>query len=92
MKSNYIPGQHVYFIISGRIIKEAVIVKSSPWFVTIMFKKKEDSVIRLPHSRLFVTKEEALQHIRPVLTPRPEPLIKEENGEYTCTRRWDLWE
>ena len=38
----------------------------------------------------FVTKEEAQKHIHPQLPPRPEPLIKEKNGEYICTRRWDL--
>ena len=42
MKTKFCIGQHVYFIISGRFIKEAVVVSSSSWFVTILFKKEEE--------------------------------------------------
>ena len=59
---------------------------------TIKFRKKEECIIRLPHNRFYHTKEEAQKHIRPKLPPRPEPLIKENNGGYICTRCWDLWE
>ena len=92
MKPKYNAGQHVFFIISGRFITEAVVVAASSGFVTIKFMKKEECIIRLPHNRFYHTKEEAQKHIRPILPPRPKPLFKEENGEYVCTRRWDLWE
>lgn len=92
MRQKFNIGQRVYFIISGRIITEAVVVAASSWFVTIKFRKKEDCIIRLPHNRFYHTKEEAQKHIHPKLPPRPKPLIKEKNGEYVCTRRWDLWE
>ena len=92
MKPKFNAGQHVYFIISGRIITKAVVIAASSWFVTIKFRKNEDCIIRLPHNRFYHTKEEAQKHIRPKLPPRPEPLIKENNGGYICTRCWDLWE
>ena len=92
MKPKFNAGQHVYFIISGRIITEAVVVAASSWFVTIKFRKNEDCIIRLPHNRIYHTEEEAQKHVRPILPPRPRPLIKEKNGKYICTRRWDLWE
>ena len=92
MRQKFNIGQRVYFIISGRIITEAVVVASSSWFVTIKFRRNEDCIIRLPHNRIYHTKEEAQKHVRPILPPLPKPLIKEENGEYICTRRWDLWE
>ena len=86
-------GQHIYFLISGRYITEAEVVAVSSWFVTIKFKKKEDCIIRLPHSRIFLTKEEAVQHIHPDLPPlRPASSIQTEDGELFCTRRWELWE
>ena len=50
-----------------------------------------ESIIRLPHNRIFVTEEEARKHIRPKLPPK-QPVIREENGKYVCTRRWDLCE
>ena len=92
MKEKFQRGQLVYFLISGRIITKAVVISSSSWFVTIRFKKSEECIIRLPHNRIFASKEEAEKHIHPQLPQRPEPLIKEKNGEYICTRRWDLWE
>ena len=92
MRQKFNTGQRVYFIISGRIITEAVVVASSSWFVTIKFRKNEDCIIRLPHNRIYHTEEEAQKHIHPKLPPHPRPLIKAENGEYICTRRWELWE
>lgn len=92
MKSKYQPGQQVYFLICGRYVTKATVVKASPWFVTIWFsKKEEDCIIRLPYSRIFSTEEEARQHIRPDLPPI-RPTVREENGGYVCTRRWELWE
>ncbi len=86
-------GQHVNFLISGRNITEAEVVAVSSWFVTIKFKKTEDCIIRLPHSRIFLTKEEASQHIHPDLPPlRPASSIQAEDGKFICARRWDLWE
>ena len=94
MKTKFCVGQHVYFIISGRFIKEAVVVSSSSWFVTIRFKKKEDCIICLPINRIFTTEEEARQHIRPALpspcASSPTPNTEEEN--YICRRCWELWE
>lgn len=94
MKRKFRVGQHVYVIISGHFIKEAVVVSSSSWFVTIRFKKKEDCIIRLPHNRIFLTDEEARQHIRPALPPPCTASIPShtEVGDYNCTRRWELWE
>ncbi len=63
MKTKFCVGQHVYFIISGRFIKEAVVVSSSSWFVTILFKKEEECIIRLPANRIFTTEKETQQHI-----------------------------
>lgn len=94
MKTKFCVGQHVYFIISGRFIKEAVVVSSSSWFITIRFKKKEDCIIRLPISRIFSTEEEAKQHIRPALPSSgaaSKPSHTEE-GKFICRRRWELWE
>ena len=92
MKPKFNAGQHVFFLISGRFITEAKVVAASSDFITIKFRKKEECIIRLPHNRFYHTKEEAQKHIRPKLPPRPEPLIKENNGGYICTRCWDLWE
>lgn len=92
MKEKYQPGQQVYFLICGRYVTKAAVVASSSCFVTIRFRKKtEDCVIRLPYSRIFSTEEEARQHIHPDL-PAIQSTIREENGEYVSTRRWDLWE
>jgi hypothetical protein len=94
MKTKFSVGQHVFFIISGRFIKEAVVVSSSSWFVTIRFKKIEDCIIRLPINRIFSTEEEAKQHIRPALPPPSAASIPShtEEGKFICTRRWELWE
>ncbi len=93
MLAKFKSGQHVYFLISGRYITEAEIVAASSWLVTIKFKKKEASIIRLPCSRIFRTKEEANQHILPELPPlRPVQTAQTEEGELISTRRWDLWE
>ncbi len=87
------PSQRVYFLISGRYITEAEVVTASSWFVMIKFKKKEECIIRLPYSRIFLTKEEAVQHIRPDLPPFHSPsTVQTEDGELFCTRRWELWE
>ena len=92
MKDKYQPGQHVYFLICGHYVTQATVVAASSWFVTIRFNKRtEDCIIRLPYSRIFSTEEEARKHIRPKLPPK-QPVIREENGKYVCTRRWDLWE
>lgn len=91
MKPKYKPGQHVYFLICGRYVTKAAVVTASSWFVTIRFsKKEEDCIIRLPYGRIFSTEEEARQHIHPVLSPM-QPTVREENGEYVCSRRWE-WE
>ncbi len=94
MKTKFSVGQHVFFIISGRFIKEAVVVSSSSWFVTIRFKKIEDCIIRLPINRIFSTEEEAKHHIRPALPPTSAASIPShtEEGKFICTRRWELWE
>ena len=91
MKSKYKPGLQVYFLICGRYVTKATIVTSSPWFVTIRFRKREDDcIIRLPYGRIFTTEEEARRHIHPDPPPiQPEPKYE---GEYVCTRRWELWE
>lgn len=92
MKPKFYSGQHVFFLISGRFVTEAIVVSASSGLITIKFMKKEECIIRLPHNRFYHTKEEAQKHIRPKLPPRPEPLIKEKISEYICSRRWDLWE
>ena len=92
MKPKYQTGQQVYFLICGRYVTKAAVVKSSSCFVTIRFRKTtEDCVIRLPYSRIFSTEEDARQHIHPDLPPI-RPSIQKEKGEYICTRRWELWE
>jgi hypothetical protein len=92
MKDKYQPGQQVYFLICGKHITKASVVSVSSSFVTIRFSKRvEECVIRLPYSRIFSTEAEAGKHIRPDLPPI-RPTVREENGEYVCTRRWDLWE
>ena len=92
MKSKYKPNQQVYFLICGRYVTKAAVVTASSWFVTIRFNKNNaaDSIIRLPHNRIFATEEEARQHIHPDLPPI-KPAVREENGKYVCTRRWE-WE
>ena len=92
MKMKYEPGQHVYFLICGRFVTPATVVTASSWFVTIRFNKNTaESIIRLPHNRIFATEEEAGKHIHPDLPP-VQPVVREEKGEYVCTRRWELWE
>ena len=93
MKDKYQPGQQVYFLICGHYVTQATVVAASSCFVTIRFNKNHaaESIIRLPHNRIFVTEEEARKHIRPKLPPK-QPVIREENGKYVCTRRWDLCE
>ena len=93
MKDKYQPGQQVYFLICGRYVTQATVVAASSCFVTIRFNKNHaaESIIRLPHNRIFATEEEARKHIRPKLPPM-KSVIREENGKYVCTRRWDLWE
>ena len=91
MKAKYKPGQQVYFLICGRYVMSAIVVTTSPWFVTIRFSKRAgECIIRLPYSRIFSTEEEARQHIHPNLPPI-QPAIREENGKYVCSRRWE-WE
>ena len=91
MKPKYQSGQQVYFLICGRYVTKAAVVKDSSWFVTIRFRKKtEECVIRLPYSRIFSTEEEARQHIHPDLPPI-QSTVRKENGGYVCTRRWE-WE
>ena len=91
MKPKYEPGQHVYFLICGRFVTPATVVTASSWFVTIRFRKNTDeSIIRLPHNRIFATEEEARKHIHPNLPPI-QPAIREENSEYVSSRRWE-WE
>jgi hypothetical protein len=92
MKDKYQPGQQVYFLICGHYVTQATVVAASSWFVTIRFYKNHaaESIIRLPHNRIFATEEEARMHIYPVL-PSIKPVMREENGEYVCTWRWE-WE
>ncbi len=90
MKDKYQPGQQVYFLICGKYVTKAFVVTSSSSFVTIRFNKRvEECIIRLPCGRIFSTKAEANEHIHPTLPPM-RPSVQEENGEYICTRRWDL--
>ncbi len=92
MKVKYQPGQPVYFLICAKYVTKASVVSASSSFVTIRFNKRaEECIIRLPCSRIFSTEAEASKHIRPDLPPM-RPAVHEENGEYVCTRRWDLWE
>lgn len=92
MKTKYEPGQHVYFLICGRHVTKATVVMASSWFVTIRFNKNAaESIIRLPFNRIFATEEEASKHIHPVL-PQRQLSLQGENGEYICTRRWEIWE
>ena len=93
MKDKYQPDQQVYFLICGHYVTQATVVATSSCFVTIRFNKNHaaESIIRLPHNRIFATKEEASAHIYHNLPPK-QLVIQEESGEYVCTRRWDLWE
>ena len=87
MKSNYKPNQQVYFLICGRYVTKAAVVTASSWFVTIRFNKNAgESIIRLPHNRIFATEEEARKHIHPVLPPM-QSAIREENGKYVCIKK-----
>ena len=91
MKDKYQPGQQVYFLICGHYVTQATVVTASSCFVTIRFNKNAgESIIRLPHNRIFATEEEARKHINPVLPPM-QSAIREENGKYVCSRRWE-WE
>ncbi len=92
MKPGFKVGQQVFFLISGRLLKEAVIVAVSSGFVTIRFRKKEECIIRLPYGRIFPTKEEALQHIRPALPPQHLPMSRQGKFGYDYTCRRGLWE
>ena len=68
MKTKYKSGQQVYFLICGRYVTKATVVTASSWFVTIRFNKNAgESIIRLPHNRIFATEEEARKHIHPDL-------------------------
>ena len=49
MNPNFNIGQRVYFLISGRIVTEAVVVAASAGLVTIKFRKNGDCIIRLPY-------------------------------------------
>ena len=92
MKFKYKPNQQVYFLICGRYVTKAAVVKASPWFATIRFsKKEEDCIIRLPYGRIFSTEEEARQHIRPDLPPIQAEAQNNKN-DFIYVRRWDLWE
>ena len=91
MKAKYKPDQQVYFLICGRYVTKATVVTASSWFVTIRFNKNAgESIIRLPHNRIFATEEEARKHIHPVLPPI-HTAIREDNGKYVCSRLWE-WE
>ena len=91
MKSKYKPDQQVYFLICGRYVTKAVVVTASSWFVTIRFNKNAgESIIRLPHNRIFATEEEARKHIHPDLPPTHTTTPKAKNV-YSCSCRWDLW-
>ncbi len=94
MNPKYKSGQYVYFLICGRYVTRATVIISSSWFVTISFRKQDDDcIIRLPYSRIFPTEEEAHNHIRPALPPlQPPSKVKNYDGEYVSTRRWELWE
>ena len=92
MNPNFNIGQRVYFLISGRIVTEAVVVAASAGLVTIKFRKNGDCIIRLPYHRIFLTKEEAEAHIRPIMPYRPAPAVQTEQESYVCTRNWELWE
>jgi hypothetical protein len=92
MKSKYKPDQQVYFLICGRYVTKATVVTASSWFVTIRFNKNEgESIIRLPHKRIFATEEEARMHIHQDLPPMQPTTPKAKSG-YSCTCRWELWE
>ena len=92
MKEKFARGQIVYFLISGRIITEAVVVSPSSWFITIRFTKNSgECIIRLPNNRIFTTEEEARKHIHPVLPPM-RPASRKEDTDFVCSRRWELWE
>ena len=92
MKSKYKPDQQVYFLICGRYVTKAKVVTASSWFVTIRFNKNEgESIIRLPHKRIFATEEEARMHIHQDLPPMQPTTPKAKSG-YSCTCRWELWE
>lgn len=88
MKAKYKPDQQVYFLICGRYVTKATVVTASSWFVTIRFNK--ESIIRLPHNRIFATEEEARKHIHPVLPPI-HPTTPKAKNVYSCTCRWE-WE
>ena len=85
-------GQRVYFLISGRLVTEAIVVSASSGFVTIKFRKKEDCIIRLPYNRIFLTKQEADTHIHPIMPYRTKPISQTGQTSHVCTRNWELWE
>ncbi len=95
MKAKYKPGQHIYFLVCGRFVTKASVVTSNSYFVTISFRKQDDDcIIRLPYGRIFPTEEEARKHIHPDLPPfrQATKINAEDEGDYVCTRRWELWE
>ena len=85
-------GQRVYFLISGRLVTEAIVVSASSGLVTIKFRKKEDCIIRLPYNRIFLTKQEADTHTRKITVNQLKPHTQTEQGSHVCTRNWELWE
>lgn len=92
MKAKYKPNQQVYFLICGRYVTKAAVVTASSWFVTIRFNKNAgESIIRLPHNRIFTTEEEARTHIHPVLPP-VQTKAQNNKNDFICMRRWELWE
>ena len=92
MKPRFNAGQHVFFLISGRFIKEAVVIAASSGFVTIRFKKKDECIIRLPYNRIFLTKEEASTHIHPIMPNHTVHMAQTGLASHVCTRNWELWE
>ena len=92
MKAKYKIGQIIYFLICGRYVTKATVVTASSWFVTIRFNKNAgESIIRLPHNRIFATEEEARKHVHPNLPPIQIEAQNNKN-DYMCKRRWELWE
>ena len=92
MKPKFNAGQHVFFLISGRFVTEAIVVSASSVLVTIKFRKKEDCIIRLPYNRIFLTKQEADTHIHPIMPYRAKPISQTGQTSHVCTRNWELWE
>ena len=64
-------------------------IMDSQYYMAVVEKMRMATELLVPD---IANTMEAQKHIRPILPPRPKPLIKVKNGEYICTRRWDLWE